>query len=75
MAVMLRRSTASWIWSHNPELYANKKYDEALAHVVDGTPFQNSNVPTGYTYQSWTIDELLALKEAGKEIPLEGDWE
>lgn len=65
----------SWIWSHDPERYAFENYDEVLAHLKDGTPFQNTNIPPGYVYKPWTIEELLQAKDNGKEIELDWNWE
>lgn len=65
----------SWIWSHNPERYAFENYDKVLAHLMEGTSFQNTNFPPGHVYKPWTIDELLQAKESGKEIGLDWDWE
>lgn len=52
-----------------------ENYDEVLAHLKNGTPFQSTNIPPGHVYKPWTIDELLQAKESGKEIELDGDWE
>lgn len=66
---------AAWIWKHNPEQYAVENYNKALEHLLDGKPFQNTNIPPGHVYKPWTIDELLDAKKSGKEIELDGDWE
>ena len=66
--------TASWIWSHDPERYAIDNFDKARDFLVNGASFQNTNLPSGYTYKPWTIDEVLE-KAAKGEFPLEGDWE
>ncbi|KAI3394531.1 hypothetical protein diail_2580 [Diaporthe ilicicola] len=36
-----------WIWAHNPERYAYENYGKALRNLVEGTPFQNTNIPPG----------------------------
>ena len=66
---------AAWIWEHDPELYTIESYDGALAHVVHGATFNNTNIPPGHVYRPWTIDQLLQAKENGEEIVLDGDWE
>ncbi|KAI3322486.1 FAD/NAD(P)-binding domain-containing protein [Xylariaceae sp. AK1471] len=30
-------------------------YEKAERHILEGTPFQNTNLPPGYTYEPWTI--------------------
>ncbi|KAJ6126698.1 hypothetical protein N7523_002310 [Penicillium sp. IBT 18751x] len=65
----------SWIWGHDPEQYATDNYDNVLAHLRDGTPFQSTNIPPGHVYKPWTIDELLKARESGEEIELDGDWD
>lgn len=43
--------------------------------VESGIRFTNTNIPPGYTFKSWTIDELLNLdgknNATGRD---EGDW-
>ncbi|KAK2601376.1 hypothetical protein N8I77_010831 [Diaporthe amygdali] len=63
-----------WIWAHNPERYAYENYGKALRNVVDGTPFQNTNIPPGYHYKPWTLHELYEKIEAGEKLEFEGDW-
>lgn len=64
----------AWIWKHDPEQYAIENYYEALAHLRDGTKFQNTNVPRGYVHTPWTIDELLDPQKA-EEIQLAENWD
>ncbi|KAL1886694.1 hypothetical protein Plec18167_000628 [Paecilomyces lecythidis] len=66
---------AAWALQHNPEQYAVENYEKALAHLLDGKTFQNTNIPPGYVYKPWTIGELLSLKKSGKEIELGWDCE
>ena len=63
-----------WIWTHDPEKYAYDNFEKAKEHLIGGTPFVNTNIPPGYKYKPWNIDELLAIGESGKPIVLEGDW-
>ncbi|KAJ5679750.1 hypothetical protein N7462_007994 [Penicillium macrosclerotiorum] len=65
----------AWIWRHDPERYAIDTYSRALDHLLCGSPFQNTNIPSGLVYKPWTVDELLKTREAGEEIDLDGDWE
>ncbi|KAJ3498615.1 hypothetical protein NLG97_g978 [Lecanicillium saksenae] len=64
----------SWLFDHDPEAYARDNYDKALAHLVDGTPFQNTNKPANIEYQPWTIEGLMEAQERGKRTILDGDW-
>jgi hypothetical protein len=63
-----------WIWAHDAEQYAYDNYDAALSHLLTGTPFRNTNIPPGYDYIPWTIQELFELINARKPIEFEGDW-
>jgi 2-polyprenyl-6-methoxyphenol hydroxylase-like FAD-dependent oxidoreductase len=65
-----------WIWSHDPEEYAYKKYSEGFAHLVAGEPFKNTNFPPGHNFVPWTIEEVYRDIEAGKRVEdlLDGDW-
>lgn len=63
-----------WIWAHDPEQYAYDNYEKAKAHLVSGAPFENTNIPAGYKFKPWNIDELLAIGDSGKQIVFEGDW-
>ena len=64
-----------WILDHDPEQYAIDNFEDALAHVKHGTPFQNTNTPPGAKYQPWTIDGLLAAQQKGEPTVLDGDWD
>jgi hypothetical protein len=55
-----------WIWIHDAEDYSQENYDKALDHLISGTSFENTNVPTGYVYKPWTIDDLEVQKKCGK---------
>ena len=63
-----------WINEHNPETYVYENWTKCVNHLVGGTKFENTNIPPGYTYKPWTIDELLNAAEHGREIEDEGDW-
>ena len=63
-----------WINIHDPEAYVHNNYGKCLNHVVSGTPFQNTNIPPGYRYEPWTIDELLKASEEERETVDPGDW-
>lgn len=63
-----------WIWAHNPERYAYDNYGKALKSLVDGSPFQNTNIPPGYNYKPWSLHELYGRIDKGEKVQFEGDW-
>jgi 2-polyprenyl-6-methoxyphenol hydroxylase-like FAD-dependent oxidoreductase len=71
----MRVHLGRWIVEHDPEQYAYRNYDQALKHLVDGAPFQNTNTPPGHVYRPWTIDGLLEAQKRGEQTVLDGDWD
>ncbi|KAI1328257.1 putative monooxygenase [Xylariaceae sp. FL0255] len=65
-----------WLFGHDPEAYAYEKYGQAFAHLLGGAAFHNTNIPPGYTFVPWTIDEVHGDMAQGKRLEelLEGDW-
>jgi hypothetical protein len=71
---LLKAKYGYWIWSHDAEKYAYENYDKASENLLNGTQFTNVNIPPGYVYKPWKVEELLAMQQAGK-IPVDqGDW-
>ncbi|KAK0443903.1 uncharacterized protein EV420DRAFT_1013878 [Desarmillaria tabescens] len=64
----------TWLSKHDAEKYAYDNYDACAKHVLEGAPFTNTNTPPGYTYEPWTVEELLRAVREGKEIHDAGDW-
>jgi hypothetical protein len=67
-----------WIWRHNPEIYAQERWEDVQAWANeeksgDGSIFKNTNIPPGYVWSPWTIEDLV---EEGKHgaVELQGDW-
>jgi hypothetical protein len=73
-AFKLRMS--KWIWQHDPAQYARDNFRKAFSAVVNGTEFQNTNLPPGAKYEPWTIEEELARENQGLRTTLysSGDW-
>ncbi|KAI1452347.1 FAD/NAD(P)-binding domain-containing protein, partial [Annulohypoxylon moriforme] len=67
-----------WLWTHNPEKYATENFTKAQAHLQDGSPFENTNLPLGHKWSDWTMEEELAKHKAGIDteelIKNNGDW-
>ena len=70
----LAMAVGRWINSHDPETYAYDNYRKCANHVVSGAPFQSTNIPPGYNYEPWTIDELLHAADGQHETVDPGDW-
>ncbi len=70
----VRSEVGRWIWAHNPEKYAYDNYGRVFNHLLSGAPFQNTNVPPGYSYKPWSIDQLFAMIDAGEPLKFDGDW-
>ncbi|RDW58500.1 hypothetical protein BP5796_12430 [Coleophoma crateriformis] len=72
-----------WIWRHNPEAYAQERWDEVHAYVTGGgveresrgeeSTFKNTNIPPGFQWSPWTLDDLVH-KGKHARVKLEGDW-
>lgn len=70
----------SWVFSHDPEIYAYQYYDENVAAMKKGISFDESgippNFPPGYKWQPWDINYILDCME--KRIPVDmgpGNWD
>lgn len=65
-----------WIWNHDPEAYVRDNYVACLAHLVDGKPFQNTNLPPGHVYRPWTLESEKRREMAGikSDLKQNGDW-
>jgi hypothetical protein len=63
-----------WINLHDPEEYVYNNYSQCLNHLVSGASFKNTNIPPGYTYESWSIEELLQAADEERETVDAGDW-
>ncbi|KAI9727734.1 MAG: hypothetical protein M1828_005962 [Chrysothrix sp. TS-e1954] len=64
-----------WILDYDPENYTNQNFHKALAHLKDGTPFQNTNTPPGLVYRPWTIEGLVKAQENGEPTILDANWD
>ncbi|PSR80348.1 putative monooxygenase [Coniella lustricola] len=63
-----------WVMRHNPERYAFVNYGNALRNIIDGTPFQNTNIPSGYVHKPWTLQVIYDTLAEGKKLKFDGDW-
>ncbi|KAK7222478.1 hypothetical protein V2G26_010481 [Clonostachys chloroleuca] len=70
----LTKMVGRWVTNHDPEQYAYDNYGKCANHIISGAPFKNTNGVPGYTYQPWTVQELLAAAERGESTVDAGDW-
>jgi 2-polyprenyl-6-methoxyphenol hydroxylase-like FAD-dependent oxidoreductase len=70
----LRPEFGKWVWAHDPETYAFENYGKAFNHLANGAPFVNTNIPKGYSYKPWTLDDMMELVKEGRQVELEGNW-
>ncbi|KAL3599767.1 hypothetical protein FPOAC2_03995 [Fusarium poae] len=71
---ILGKVAGDWLLRHDPEQYVYENYSACAEHLLNGSPFKNTNSVPGYTYKPWTVKELLDASESGKPIKDEGDW-
>ncbi|EXJ76296.1 uncharacterized protein A1O5_00804 [Cladophialophora psammophila CBS 110553] len=50
-----------WLYSANAEQYGYEKFDEVMAHIKEGKPFRNTNVPDNYQPDDWNIKTMTEL--------------
>lgn len=73
---LVKLSFAPWIWDHDPEAYAVESWGKVVQSFVDGKEgWRNTNVPPGFEYRKWTLDDMLRLEKEGKDIEVVGDWD
>nr|QCF41199.1 CcxH [Bipolaris sorokiniana] len=72
----IRLKFPKWVFRHDVETYVDDKFSQARAHVLEGKSFQNTNIPAGHVFESWTIEEIHKDIAEGKVIAdlLDGDW-
>ncbi|PIA99770.1 hypothetical protein CB0940_02474 [Cercospora beticola] len=65
-----------WLFMHDPEKYAYDNYGSAVANLLSGAPFQNTNIPPGHKFSVWTMEGVLEEYRSGKKAAdfLDGDW-
>ncbi|KAI1107900.1 FAD/NAD(P)-binding domain-containing protein [Jackrogersella minutella] len=67
-----------WLWAHNPEKYATENFVKGRAHLENGEPFENTNLPVGHKWSDWTVEDELAKHRAGisttQALKNNGDW-
>ncbi|KAK0448001.1 hypothetical protein EV421DRAFT_107486 [Armillaria borealis] len=64
----------NWLANHDSEKYAYDNYAACAKHIIDGTPFTNTNTPPGYIYEPWTVEDLLKAAREKTDVQDAGDW-
>lgn len=68
-------ATGEWINGHDPEQYVLDNWEACLNSVVSGSEFTNSNTPPGYTYEPWTMADIMRPSEEGQLAADPGNWD
>lgn len=64
-----------WVTRRDAEKYVYNNWEKCVNSVLHGAAFKNTNIPPGYTFEDWSISELLAACRNGGSIEVEGDWQ
>jgi hypothetical protein len=56
--------------------YARENYAACLAHLEEGKPFANTNVPPGHVYKPWNLESESQRMQAKikSDLKQNGDW-
>lgn len=71
----------SWVWGHDPELYAYQNYANIVDGMKKGIRLEDDervppNYPPGYRYEPWNIEQIMDDMRAGKPFDLgPGNWD
>ncbi|PNP74970.1 hypothetical protein FNYG_11694 [Fusarium nygamai] len=57
----LKLPQPDWLYGADAEAYSHKNWDAVVEHLEKGAPFKNTNVPPGYEYDDWSIDEMIEM--------------
>lgn len=66
-----------WIWTHQPERYATDNFAAARTHLETGAPFEHTNIPKGFKWEPWSMDEETRKEKEGihtLDLKSNGDW-
>jgi hypothetical protein len=69
-----------WLFSHDPESYAEENYEKVLLSMKNGVKWYEDesmppNYPPGYKFEEWSIEQIIEDKKNGKEPEVgAGDW-
>ncbi|KAI1462168.1 hypothetical protein F4805DRAFT_475330 [Annulohypoxylon moriforme] len=69
-------SIGKWVWTHNPEKYAAENFVKAQAHLETGAHFDHTNLPIGFKWAPWSMQEEIEKQEKGivTDLKSNGDW-
>ncbi len=70
----LGKLVGDWLAKHDPEKYAYDNYDACAKHITEGVPFTNTNIPPGYVYEPWTVQDLVNAANEGRVVQDAGNW-
>ncbi|KAM5346043.1 hypothetical protein ACJ41O_009048 [Fusarium nematophilum] len=57
-----------WLYSGDAEKYGYEQFDAVVAHLTQGKPFRNTNVPPNFEHDDWSIKTMSELdKKKGTE--------
>ena len=73
---LVKMKISRWLVEHDAEVYAEESWAEIKRLVEEGreSEWVPTNVPKGYEYRKWTLDDMLAVGRGEKEVELVGDW-
>ncbi|KAI1768368.1 hypothetical protein GGR53DRAFT_462620 [Hypoxylon sp. FL1150] len=64
--------------AHHPEKYATKNLAQAQAHLQNGSPFEDTYLPSDHKWKDWTMKEEISKQKsviiAIDELNKNGDW-
>ncbi|KAK0230649.1 maackiain detoxification [Armillaria fumosa] len=70
----LSKIVGNWLAKHNQEQYSYGNYTACTNNITEGAPFTNTNMAPSYTYEPWTVQDLLQAAKEGRDVLDAGDW-
>lgn len=50
-----------WLYRGDAEKYGYEQFDAVMAHIKEGAPFRNTNVPDNYVPEDWNIKTMTEI--------------
>ena len=65
-----------WVLEHDPEAYAEASWTALKRLFEEGREgeWRNGNVPPGYEYRRWTLDDMLRIEKGEAGFDMVGEW-